>query len=244
MSVAGQAKSDQAVNALILIINYPDLAIALLLYAAHAETRTCQHRVKNKHYILHNMSLAIWMLIIAGWIGFHLSADFKRHYMFRVLFKKMQNNVSLDKDNIITYTTHQNRLREHTLSFGNVVVTTVSNFGDIPLYSAFHFQLVIVDEATKATEPNMLNIFGNYPKIPLVMVGNKAQLFPVVISNQSNNSFWRPLRLLFFQRLKILGQPLILLNKQYRMVSKIRSMVSTFFYSCKLVNRSETTIEN
>ena len=213
VSMADQAKDDQTVDVLIPIVDYSNLAIAPLLYAAHPEIRTRQHKVKDKRYILHNMSLATWMLIIAGWMGSHLSANFKRHHMFKVLFKKMQSDVSLDKDNIVAYTTHQNRLQEHTLSLANVVVTTVSNSKDALLYSAFYHQLVIVDKATKATELNMWNILGNYPKILLVMVGIEAQLFPVVISNKSNNSFWRPLRLLLFQWLKMLGQPLILLNK-------------------------------
>ena len=76
------------------------------------------------------------------------------------------------------------------------------------------------------------------------MVGDEAQLFPMVISNENNNSFWRLLRLSLFQWLKMLGQPSILLNKQYRMVSKIELMVLTLFYSCKLVNGSGTAIEN
>ena len=84
------------------------------------------------------MSLATWMLVIAGWMGSHPKADFKRHHMFRVLFEKMQSNVPLDKDDIIAYTTHRNRLLEHTFSLANMVVTTVSNSGDAPLYSAFH----------------------------------------------------------------------------------------------------------
>ena len=75
--------------------------------------------------------------------------------MFRVLFEKMQNNIPLDKNDIITYTIHQNRLRKHTLSLANVVVTTVSNSGEAPLYSVFHPQLVIIDKVTKATKPDM-----------------------------------------------------------------------------------------
>ena len=74
------------------------------------------------------------------------------------------------------------------------------------------------------------------------MIGNEAQLFPVVISDEHNNGFWRPLRLSLFQRLKMLGQPLILLNKQYRMVSQIGSMVSSLFYAGKLVSGPGTAI--
>ena len=104
--IASQAKDDQAVDVLIPIVDYLDLAIVFLLYAAHAETRTRQHEVKNKRYILHKMSLATWMQLITRWIGFHPFANFKRHHIFKVLFEKTQNNVPLDKNNIIVYTIH------------------------------------------------------------------------------------------------------------------------------------------
>lgn len=90
----------------------------------------------------------------------------------------------------------------------------VFNFEDALLYSIFRPQLVILNKATKAIKPNMYNILGNYLQISLVMVGNKAQLSPVALSDSKTNSFSSLLQMLF-QQLKLLSQPSVLLNKQY-----------------------------
>ena len=89
----------------------------------------------------------------------------------------------------------------------------------------------------------MWNILGNYPDISLVMVGDEAQLYPILLSDEKINVFRRPLRLSLFQRLKVLGQPSVLLNQQFRMVDSIETMVSKLFYSNLLSNTPSTAIQ-
>lgn len=90
----------------------------------------------------------------------------------------------------------------------------------------------------------MWNILGNYSQIPLVMVGDKAQLPPVVLSHNKTKGFSSPLRMSLFQRLNLMGQPSVLLNEQYRMVDVMGSMVLTLFYSSQLTNAPGTNVRD
>ena len=103
---------------------------------------------------------------------------------------------------------------------------------------------MVVNKASRATELDMWNILGNYVQILFVIVGYNAQLPPVVLDDDNVNSFVRPLRMSLFQRLRLLGQPMVLLSEQYRMVGKLRTIVSTFFYSSQLTNTPRTAVEH
>ena len=118
----------------------------------------------------------------------------------------------------------------------------MSNSGDAGCYAAFHPHLIIVDEATRAVEPDMWNILGNYAKTPLVLIGDEAQLRPVVMSTLNENGFMQPLRVSFFQRLKMLGHPSVLFKIQYRMVAPVGTMISTLFYRGRLINGAGTAL--
>ena len=227
-----------------LTADYPELCIAPLVSAAYANSRRRLYGVRDKRYVQHAMSLSTWMLTIAGRIESHLKADTRQHHMFNILYNKMLSNVPLDNDDWREYTAHKNRLREHTISLADMIITTMSNCEDAPLYSAFWPKLVIVDKATQAPKPDMWNILGHYPNISLVMVGDEAQLSSAVLSDKKTNGFWRPLRLSFFQQLKVLGQPSVLFDEQYRMVESIETMVSKFFYSNLLSNAPSTAIQS
>ena len=231
-------------NSFFSTADYPELCIAPLVSAAYAKSQKRPYGVRDKRYVQHATSLLTWMLTIAGRIGSHPKTDTRQHHMFNILYNKMSSNVLLDDNDWREYTTHKNQLQEHTISLVNVIITTVSNCRDAPLYSSFWPKLVIVNEATRATKPDMWNVLGHYPNISLVMVGDKAQLSPAVLSDKKTNSFWRPLRLLFFQRLKVLGQPSVLLNEQYRMVESIGTIVSKLFYSNLLSNAPSIAIQS
>ena len=164
--------------------------------------------------------------------------------MFNVLYDKMAGGDPLDEADAKAYTIHKNALRTHTLSIANAIVTTVTNSGDAALYSVFNPCLVVIDEATRAVEPDMWNILGHYPSAALLMVGDEAQLPPVVLSDNKDNGFSSPLRMSLFLRLKLLGIPSVLLHEQYRMVEDIGSMVSNVFYHGQLTNGPGTKLQD
>ena len=77
------------------------------------------------------------MLKIAGRIRTYLKTDLRQHHMFNVFFDKIENNVPFDAEDFAAYILHKNRLREHTISLANVIITMMSNSRDAPLYSVF-----------------------------------------------------------------------------------------------------------
>ena len=76
------------------------------------------------------------------------------------------------------------------------------------------------------------------------MVGDNAQLPPVVFDDNNVNGFAHLLRMSLFQRLRLLGQSIVLLSEQYQMVDELKTMISTFFYSSQLTNAPRTAVEH
>ena len=76
------------------------------------------------------------------------------------------------------------------------------------------------------------------------MVEDNAQLPLMVFGNNKVNNFACPLRILLFQQLRLLSQPMVFLSKQYRIVDNLGTVVSTLFYSSQLINVPETTVEH
>ncbi len=123
----------------------------------------------------------------------------------------------------------ENQMRDDILQGAQVVCATCVGSGDLLLDSR-RFPLVLLDEATQATEPASL--------IPLtkgarhvVLVGDHRQLPPTVISRRAEND---GLRQSLFERLTLLGAPSTMLKTQYRMHPVIREWPSERFYGGEL----------
>lgn len=221
----------------------PLLNITSMIYHAFNEPYKRTHGVKDKRYILHRMSLATWMMRVAGLLAADdPMADIKRHGRFRYLYDQQRANVSLDKDEQKSFGIARQALRKRTLELAHVVITTASNAGDHSLYSTFKPALIVVDEASRLLEADSWNLLGNYNKTPLIMIGDENQLRPVVASTSENNGFLYSMQVSLFHRLKLLGHPSVLLNVQYRMLDVIGNMVSDLFYARKLTNGSGTDL--
>lgn len=82
----------------------------------------------------------------------------------------------------------------------DIIVTTVSNTGDTAIY-LFGFQVIPHSgrQSQLSPEPNMWNVLGNYNPAALVMIGNKKQLPPLVMSKPENNDFVNLLHFLLFR---------------------------------------------
>ena len=89
--------------------------------------------------------------------------------------------------------------RKYIICQANVIIMTVSNSGDALLYTIFQSQLVVVDKASRAIEPDMWNILRNYAQTPLVIVEDNTQLPLVVFGDDNINSFTRLLQMSLFQ---------------------------------------------
>jgi len=123
----------------------------------------------------------------------------------------------------------ENQMRDDILEHAQVICATCVGAGDLLLDSR-RFPLVLLDEATQATEPASL--------IPLtkgarhvVLVGDHHQLPPTVISRRAEDG---GLSRSLFERLIALGAPSTMLTTQYRMHPAIREWPSERFYGGEL----------
>ena len=123
----------------------------------------------------------------------------------------------------------ENQMRDDILEHAQVICATCVGAGDLLLDSR-RFPLVLLDEATQATEPASL--------IPLtkgarhvVLVGDHHQLPPTVISRRAEKE---GLACSLFERLVALGAPSTMLTTQYRMHPVIREWPSERFYGGQL----------
>ncbi len=123
----------------------------------------------------------------------------------------------------------ENQMRDDILEHAQVICATCVGAGDLLLDSR-RFPLVLLDEATQATEPASL--------IPLtkgarhvVLVGDHHQLPPTVISRRAQED---GLSKSLFERLIALGAPATMLTTQYRMHPVIREWPSERFYGGEL----------
>ena len=123
----------------------------------------------------------------------------------------------------------ENQMRDDILEHAQVICATCVGAGD-RLLDSRRFPLVLLDEATQATEPASL--------IPLtkgarhvVLVGDHHQLPPTVISRRAEQD---GLAKSLFERLIALGAPSTMLTTQYRMHPAIREWPSERFYNGKL----------
>ena len=104
-------------------------------------------------------------------------------------------------------------LESHVLNDVHIVMTTLGTAGSRTLEAVDKFEVVVVDEAAQSVEPATLSALQLGSR-HAVLVGDPQQL-PATIFNVSgrNSKYDRSL----FQRLEEAGQPVYMLNEQYRM---------------------------
>ena len=125
----------------------------------------------------------------------------------------------------------QGRLESRLLASADVVCCTCVSAAD-PRVARMRFQHVLVDEATQATEPEIL--------IPLVMgakqvilVGDHCQLGPVILDKVAARAGFNQS---MFERLMLLGMRPLRLEVQYRMHPALSEFPSQTFYEGALQN--------
>ncbi|KXZ45751.1 hypothetical protein GPECTOR_51g737 [Gonium pectorale] len=115
------------------------------------------------------------------------------------------------------------------LSKADVVAATCIGCGEARM-QALRFPVVVLDEATQATEPHSLvPLLGQVQQ--LVLVGDPQQLPPTVKSREAEQL---GLGLPLFERLQLMGLSPLLLDTQYRMHPDIAAFPSAAFYGARL----------
>ena len=129
-------------------------------------------------------------------------------------------------------------LESHVLNSVHMVMTTLGSSGNRTLEAADRFEVIVVDEAAQSVEPASLSALRLGSR-HAVLVGDPQQL-PATIFNVSgrHTKYDRSL----FQRLEEAGQPVYMLNEQYRMHPKISHFPRHIFYGGALLDGPNVTL--
>ena len=123
----------------------------------------------------------------------------------------------------------EQRITDDVLGNAQVLCTTNIGAGHFTLANR-KFSIVLIDEATQATEPSALVPIVKGAR-QLILVGDHRQLPPTVTSRRAEKD---GLDIPLFERLLSNGLPAHMLTTQYRMHPSIREFPSSRFYENKL----------
>ena len=123
----------------------------------------------------------------------------------------------------------EQRITDDVLASAQVLCTTNIGAGHFTLANR-KFSIVLIDEATQATEPSALVPIVKGAR-QLILVGDHRQLPPTVTSRKAEEG---GLDIPLFERLLANGIPAHMLTTQYRMHPTIREFPSSRFYENKL----------
>ena len=123
----------------------------------------------------------------------------------------------------------EQRITDDVLASAQVLCTTNIGAGHFTLANR-KFSIVLIDEATQATEPSALVPIVKGAR-QLILVGDHRQLPPTVTSRSAEEG---GLDIPLFERLLSNGLPAHMLTTQYRMHPTIREFPSSRFYENKL----------
>ncbi|KCV70143.1 hypothetical protein H696_03602 [Fonticula alba] len=120
------------------------------------------------------------------------------------------------------------RMRHRLVNEAKIVAATLSSSANIDR----QFDVLIVDEATQSTDPEILVALMHNPMM-VILVGDHCQLGPVVMSTRTMNA---GLNRSLFERLVLHGSKPLRLNTQYRMHPCLSDFPSASFYEGSLSN--------
>ena len=123
----------------------------------------------------------------------------------------------------------EQRITDEVIGGAEVLCTTNIGAGHFTLASR-KFSIVLIDEATQATEPSALVPIVKGAR-QLILVGDHKQLPPTVTSQRAEDG---GLDIPLFERLLSNGLPAHMLTTQYRMHPTIREFPSSRFYENRL----------
>lgn len=198
---------------------------------------------KDKRYKLEKMSVAYRTLQRAGIIeSRYLNSDDRIFDYFRSHFRThavSQMGLQLGLEAFERLLRHVQSL---TISNATIVCATVMNVLTSITKNFANADLVIVDEAARVPEPQMLSLYMAYPLAGKIFVGDHRQLGPVVQGEAKFGCFIDQMKMSFFERIVRNGTPTALFNVQYRAVQDVSNLWNTLFYDRKV--KSVVTLSN
>ncbi len=152
----------------------------------------------------------------------------------RVLIRQMARWIELQQE-INKLRERENEIVQHITQqiLGESVVCTTTSTAGGELLKEEKFDVVIIDEATQATEPSCLIPLIKAPQV--ILAGDHKQLPPTILSPKA-----QALSLSLFERLiKLYPEASSMLQIQYRMNEQIKEFPSRKFYAGKLISAEE-----
>ena len=147
-----------------------DITVALGLHQLYKE---CTHRpygLSDTRFQIRDSSLSMWMLRIAGIVDDHPLKNTVMHANFRESYARLQAGETLDQDEAVQFRAEMKALRQDTLRKADVIVTTMTNAGTPALYDSLsNIVLMVVDEASRATEAMFWPLNGFYDVCPMIL---------------------------------------------------------------------------
>eukprot|EP00746_Dinoflagellata_sp_MGD_P153256 gnl/MRDRNA2_/MRDRNA2_84154_c0_seq1.p1 gnl/MRDRNA2_/MRDRNA2_84154_c0~~gnl/MRDRNA2_/MRDRNA2_84154_c0_seq1.p1 ORF type:complete len:648 (+),score=-10.40 gnl/MRDRNA2_/MRDRNA2_84154_c0_seq1:526-2469(+) len=154
-----------------------------------------------------------------------LNAEFTNYRKLKILQKGLNNE---DEER---YTVLKRALEKDILFRSEIICATCSSGSDSRI-SKMKFRQVLIDEATQASEPEVLIPIINGSK-QLVLVGDHFQLGPFILNKKADIA---GLSLSLFERLIFAGVKPYKLTTQYRMHPLLTEFPASMFYENILKN--------
>lgn len=153
-----------------------------------------------------------------------------KNKVFRKLHEKRERE-SLSESEQGRYRRQLRKFEKEIISRSDIVCCTCSTAFDSRLRQ-FRFDCLLVDEATQATEPEVLLPMLKGPR-QVILIGDHMQLGPVVLSKEAAQS---GMNRSLFERMVKLGLRPVRLEVQYRMHPALSQFPSESYYDGKLMN--------
>jgi hypothetical protein len=134
-------------------------AMTVIRFYEHATARP--HRIADRRLRHLKLSLGHWMLRFAGFLPSR-HQDPKEFRKFRELFEQYRHGQTFDQHTMEDFRMETKRLRQAVLLRARAVAATLSRAGEASLREEIRPDVIAVDEAAKATEPELWNVLGGY----------------------------------------------------------------------------------
>ncbi|KAK8211900.1 P-loop containing nucleoside triphosphate hydrolase protein [Phyllosticta capitalensis] len=212
-------------------------SVTKALSSAYKRANDKPFGVDDKRLRLIDNSLGKFMLQVAGLPDSEFTTEEKRVVDLFKAFRSQYKAGTLPKDRMESFRRAEMAFRDVALVRADVVVMTLANSGSAGLYRAIHPRAIIVDEAARASDPEIWSIFAWYRKnTTRLIVGDSCQLQPVA---EHNNPLRDQLTLSALARLQSLGYPHIQLREQRRSSASIMDVYSKAYYDGSLTTCAE-----
>jgi superfamily I DNA and/or RNA helicase len=180
-----------------------------------------------------DLSLGVWVYRAAGILPGLEGHNPEGAANFREYYSRCMTGRP-DKETRQKFEAEYEKIRDYVIETAHVIVTTCTNSGAPTLRRHFKPDLVVVDEAGKAMDADVIVPMAFYLPRVLVLVGDERQLRPTVISRRFENCFAEQLSYSLMARLKKLGALTAFLSEQHRMTAGLVELPSQLFYNGRL----------